>query len=190
MIWLCSDWHFSHDRDFVWKARGFNSIAEMNNEIVKRHNSVVAEDDDVYVLGDLMLSDLEEGLRCISQLKGRLHLVRGNHDTDRKLEMYQTLPNFVEFCGWATMIKYRKYHFYLSHYPTMTPNTGEEHLRQIVINLFGHTHQQTNFYNNIPQVYHVGIDSHNGYPVLLDDIIEEIREKFNGDKGEISKNDD
>ena len=46
------------------------------------------------------------------------------------------------------------------------------------------------FYNNITQIYHVGIDSHNNYPVLLDDIIEEIKTKYNGDKGEISKNDD
>ena len=46
------------------------------------------------------------------------------------------------------------------------------------------------FYNNIPQIYHVGIASHNNYPVLLDDIIEEIKTKYNGDKGEISKNDD
>ena len=76
------------------------------------------------------------------------------------------------------------------HFPTMTHNIEKESLKQTVINLFGHTHQQTNFYNNIPQIYHVGIDSHNNYPVLLDDIIEEIKTKYNGDKGEISKNDD
>ena len=189
-IFLTSDWHFGHNKEFLYVPRGFATIEEHNEQLIKNHNSVVNEDDDVYVLGDLMLGDQELGIECIKQLKGRLHIIRGNHDTDMKWEKYKELPNVVELIGWATMLKYRKYHFYLSHFPTMTPNIEKESLKQTVINLYGHTHQQTNFYNNIPQIYHVGIDSHNNYPVLLDDIIEEIKTKYNGDKGEISKNDD
>ena len=33
MIWLCSDLHLGHDREFVWKKRGFSSCEEMNNTI-------------------------------------------------------------------------------------------------------------------------------------------------------------
>jgi calcineurin-like phosphoesterase family protein len=117
-------------------------------------------------------------MKCVAQMRGRLHIVRGNHDTDRKWEMYKELPNVVELCGWATMIKYKKYHFYLSHFPTMTPNIGKESLKETVINLFGHTHQQTRFYNGIAQMYHVGIDTHNNYPILLDNIIEDIKFVF------------
>lgn len=184
MIYLTSDWHFGHNKDFLYEPRGFKTIKEHNQKLIENHNSIVNDDDDVYVLGDLMLSDPKEGLKCISQLKGKIHLIRGNHDTDRKMEMYQMLPNIVEICGWSTMLKYKKYSFYLSHWPTMTPNIEKESLKQTVINLFGHTHQQTDFYNDIPQMYHVGIDSHNGYPVLLDDIIEEIKIKFYREKGE------
>ena len=185
-IYLTSDWHFGHNKEFLYKPRGFEDITSHNQKLIENHNSIVNDEDDVYVLGDLMLSDPDEGLRCIGQLKGRIHFVRGNHDTDTKMELYKTLPNIVEFCGWATVIKKGKYQFYLSHFPTMTPNVEKESLKQTLINLYGHTHQKDNFYNNIPQVYHVGIDSHNGYPVLLDDIIEEIKVKFNGEKGEIS----
>ena len=35
----------SHDKEFIWGARGFNSVDEMNIEIVKRWNSVVAPED-------------------------------------------------------------------------------------------------------------------------------------------------
>ena len=71
MIWICSDWHFSHDKEFVWKVRGFNSVAEMNAEIVKRHNSMVAEDDDVYVLGDLCMgNDLEANKVLLESVNG------------------------------------------------------------------------------------------------------------------------
>ena len=29
-IFVTSDLHFGHDREFIWKARGFNSVQEMN----------------------------------------------------------------------------------------------------------------------------------------------------------------
>lgn len=47
----------------------------------------------------------------------------------------------------------------------------------MTLNLYGHTHQTTNFYEDRPYMYHVGVDSHNGYPVLLDDIIEQMKIK-------------
>lgn len=177
-IWITSDWHFGHNRDFLYTPRGFIDIETHNKTLIENHNSVVEDDDDIYVLGDLVLGDIETGMECVAQMRGRLHIVRGNHDTDRKWEMYKELPNVVELCGWATMIKYKKYHFYLSHFPTMTPNIGKESLKETVINLFGHTHQQTRFYNGIAQMYHVGIDTHNNYPILLDNIIEDIKFVF------------
>ena len=35
-IWITSDLHFGHDREFIWKARGFNSIEEMNETIIQK----------------------------------------------------------------------------------------------------------------------------------------------------------
>ena len=46
-----------------------------------------------------------------------------------------------------------------------------------IINLYGHTHQQTNFFNDNPFMYHVGVDSHDCYPVSIDEIIYDIKEK-------------
>lgn len=183
-IFITSDWHFGHNKEFMFTPRGFSDIETHNKILIENHNSLVDSEDDVYVLGDLVLGDIEEGMRCVEKMNGRLHIVRGNHDTDRKWERYAELSNVVELCGWATMIKYKKYSFYLSHFPTITPNIEKESLKQTVINLFGHTHQQHNFYNDIPQIYHIGIDSHNNHPVLLDDVIDEIKIKFNGEKGE------
>jgi calcineurin-like phosphoesterase family protein len=75
------------------------------------------------------------------------------------------------------MIHYKGYHFYLSHYPTFTSNLEKESLKQCTINLFGHTHQQDNFYQGIPYLYHVGMDSHDCYPVLLDNAIEDMKQE-------------
>lgn len=174
-IYLTSDLHFGHDREFIWKARGFNSIWEMNDAYVKRWNELITEDDDVYVLGDLMLG-VPENIKYIKQLHGKIHVVLGNHDTNARQQMYSECWNVVEV-EWAIMLTYKKYHFFLTHFPCMTGNLEHEYLRQMTLNLFGHTHQTTNFYEDRPYMYHVGVDSHDGRPVLIDDIIEEMKAK-------------
>ena len=184
MIYFSSDLHLNHDRDFVWKARGFNSVNEMNEEIIKRFNSVVTSEDDLYLLGDLCLGGgsveaMAANRRLLSQLKGKVHHIRGNHDTDQRIEMYKKLYNFVEVSGkWADMLDWNGYHFYISHFPTITSNMDmQKPLKQVTINLMGHTHQTENFYEDNSRVYHVGADSHNCYPVSIEQIIEDIRKK-------------
>ena len=61
-IFVTSDLHFCHDRDFLYEPRGFKSVHEMNEAIVKNWNSIIQPEDDVYVLGDLMLNDNDRGL--------------------------------------------------------------------------------------------------------------------------------
>ena len=179
---VTSDLHFNHDREFVWKVRGYESVEEMNEDIIENFNSVVGKDDDVYILGDLCLGGgdaliLAKNKILIESLNGRLHIIRGNHDTDRRVQMYETCANVVDVVKWADMLHYRGYHFYLSHFPTLTGNLEKESLKQCTCNLFGHTHQTTNFHLDMPFMYHVGVDSHNCYPVNLDDIIEEMKAK-------------
>ena len=175
-IFVTSDLHFGHDRGFLYEPRGFKNIEDHDETIIANWNNVVSDEDDVYVLGDLMLNDNEHGVECIKKLKGKIHIIYGNHDTDARKKFYDEL-GVVH--GWADVIKYRKYNFYLSHFPTMTGNLEAESLHQCMINLFGHTHQQFNFYQDMPFMYHVGCDSHNNTPVLLDDIIDEIKAKVN-----------
>ena len=176
MIYFISDWHFNHDQEFIWKARGFNSVAEMNEEIIKRHNSVVSENDDVYVLGDLCMSaDLLGNKNLIERLNGRLHIVYGNHDTDNRIGMYLTCQNVVELCGYATILKYKKYRFYLSHYPTNTGNYDDDGrgLKGRTINLCGHIHT-TNEFEDMDKgqlSYHVEMDAHDCYPTSIEEII-------------------
>ena len=70
-IYVTSDLHFGHDREFIWKARGYNSVDEMNEDYVHKWNITVDNDDDVYVLGDLMLGD-KSNIEFIKRLKGRI----------------------------------------------------------------------------------------------------------------------
>lgn len=175
-IYLTSDLHFGHDRAFIWKVRGYDSVEHMNTRQVEKWNAIVDSDDDVYVLGDIMLGTTDN-IHYVSQLQGRLHIVLGNHDTATRENLYKELPNVVEVAEVGIRLKYKQYHFVLTHYPMLTGNLEKESLKQMSLNLYGHTHQLTNFYMDLPYLYHVGVDSHNGYPVLIDDIIEEMNKK-------------
>ena len=175
-IFLTSDLHIGHDREFVWKVRGYDSVQAMNLAQVQKWNETVEDGDDIYVLGDLMLGD-SNNIEFIKQLKGKIHILLGNHDTANREKMYRELTNVVEVAEVGIRLQYKKHHFILTHYPMLTGNLEKESLKQMTLNLYGHTHQLTNFYNDMPFMYHVGVDSHDGYPVLLDNIIEEMYAK-------------
>lgn len=172
-MWITSDWHFGHNKPFLYESRGFTNIRDHDNKLIEWHNLLVKPDDEVWVLGDLTLGDLDHGLECIARMNGKLHIVRGNHDTDRRISAYLQLPNVYEVID-GKYLKYKKYHFYLSHYPTITSNMDEKSPHQVTISLYGHTHQPDSVIDNLPFGYHVGIDSHQGCPVHFDNIIAEM----------------
>lgn len=180
-IFLTSDLHLLHDREFIWKARGFNSVDEMDEEIIRRFNETVGPEDTVYILGDIALGGgsqetLEKAKSLIERLNGSLCLIRGNHDTDNRVRMYRDCKNVVS-CGlWATCIKYKGYHFYLSHFPTLTANLEKESLKQTVINLCGHNHT-SEWYKDMDKgvIYHCEVDAHNCYPVSINKIMEDLK---------------
>lgn len=131
-----------------------------------------------------MLNDNEHGLKCIKSLNGKIHLILGNHCTDTRIELYKTCPNIVSI-DYAKEIKIGKNYFFLCHYPTITANYDDDKpWAKHLINLHGHTHSQNTFFNNNPYMYNVALDAHNNFPVLIDDIIEEVRQK----KMEMDKN--
>ena len=79
--WYTSDLHFGHQNIIALGYRPFSNIDEMHAEIVARWNAVVGDDDEVWVLGDLVLGALLENAESyISRLRGRKILVPGNHD--------------------------------------------------------------------------------------------------------------
>ena len=103
-IWLTSDLHLGHDRDFIWGTRGYASVEEMNRIQIEKFNSVVMPDDDVYILGDSMLGDAATGQKLFTRLQGKIHVILGNHDTNTRAEFYRGLPQVVEVV-YATVIK-------------------------------------------------------------------------------------
>lgn len=182
MIYITSDLHFFHNRDFIYKARGFETVGQMNNIIVKNWNNIVTPEDDVYILGDLMLGGTDkitDGISYILSLQGKLHIVRGNHDTDKRWELYKTLPNVVELEN-SIYLNYNKYHFYLSHYASITSNNDyDKPLRARLLNLCGHIHTKDKWCDfDKGYIYHCELDAHDCKPISIDTIIEDFKSRL------------
>lgn len=180
-IWISSDAHFCHNQDFIYKPRGFNSVYEMNEAIIKNWNSVVSWDDEIFLLGDCMLNDDAEGIKCLNRLAGKIYILTGNHDTATRVQKYVNIRPTILHIGLAYILKYEGYSFYLSHYPTLTSNYDyDKPLKKRLINLCGHSHVKDPFADaDKGLIYHCELDAHNCYPVLIDNIIKDIKEYIN-----------
>lgn len=178
-IWFTSDTHFYHVQDFLYKPRGFDSFEEMNEAIVQRWNSVVHDGDLVYHLGDVLMSHYD--VNILKRLNGTIFLIRGNHDTDNKLRDIAATGKVVNaLVPTSELIKFGKLSLFLCHYPVLTANHDDNHFSRHVINIHGHTHQKGNWlFSDNPFVYHVGMDSHNSTPVHIEEVITDIRNRWN-----------
>lgn len=175
MDWFTSDLHIGHDKEFIWKARGFNSIEEHDTQILLKWNAVVSSDDTVYILGDLCMNENEkEWDRIYKNLNGYKNVIYGNHDTVSKLGKYVNDYN-MHLIGYGDIYKYsKKRKFFLSHYPTLVGNYEED---KFFYNLSGHTHSTDKFQYGWGKVYNVAMDAHNCTPVSIEQIIKDI-EKY------------
>lgn len=136
-----ADTHFFHHRILAMCARPFASIHEHDEAIVSRWNSVVRDDDLVYHLGDFgfHLGLNSERIRSLFfRLKGRKHLIIGNHDVDKKGNLHPTLAAL----DWAARPEHAMRtrdggrDVYLSHYATRVwPSSGHG-----AVHFYGHSH--------------------------------------------------
>ena len=136
-IFVVSDLHLNHNKDFLYKPRGFETIEEHDEQIIANWNDVVAPDDIVFLLGDLMMGgDFDAGIAKLKRLNGIICHIRGNHDTDNKMARYTELTHYT-CLGWADTVNYKKWRFFMCHYPVMINNYPPENKKFC---LHGHTH--------------------------------------------------
>ncbi|ACP24483.1 hypothetical protein NGR_c06900 [Sinorhizobium fredii NGR234] len=136
-----ADTHFCHPRILAICNRRFSSIEDHDEAIVSRWNSVVRDDDIVYHLGDFAfhLGLNSERIRSLFfRLKGRKHLIIGNHDVDKRGDLHPTLARL----DWAARPEHALRtrdggrDVYMSHYAARTwPCAGHG-----AVHFYGHSH--------------------------------------------------
>lgn len=80
MKWVTADTHFGHNNVLQYSNRPFDSVEEMDAELVCRWNRVVGVHDTIYHLGDFALTTKKRKIELLSLLNGYKILIRGNHD--------------------------------------------------------------------------------------------------------------
>ena len=185
MNYFISDLHFGHKNCLAFDNRPFNTIEEHDETIIKNWNDVVGIDDDVYILGDISWYNSTNTIEIFKRLNGRLHLIKGNHDT--MLLKNQVLRElFVEITDYKELWLDQNTSIVLCHYPMPCFKNhyyGWYHL-------YGHVHasfewnmtentkrQMIELYNKECNMYNVGamIAYINYTPRTLEQIIESER---------------
>lgn len=129
-IFLCSDHHLSHGNIITFERDGtplrkFSNIEEHDEYLIAKHNSVVATNDRVYFLGDVVFS--KKHIHLLGRMNGRKVLIKGNHD---KLELKDYLPYFDDIRG-----SHQFDGFLLTHIPV-----HPDSLSRWPVNIHGHLH--------------------------------------------------
>lgn len=80
-LFFTADHHWGHEVVLQYCARPFKTVREMDEVLIERWNSIIRDDDLVYHLGDMFAGPAREPHRIRERLRGRIHLLRGNHDS-------------------------------------------------------------------------------------------------------------
>ena len=149
-IWFISDSHFAHRNVLEFENRPFETIEEMESEMIEAWNSVVGKNDLVYMLGDFCFGGVAKWIEILDQLKGQITLIKGNHDKSKIIERVKRDGYLEEIHYVGEYIKIDNMQLHLTHYPL---GMGE---RPFLMNISGHIHSKPS--ELINQV-NVGVDS-------------------------------
>lgn len=79
-IFYISDTHFCYKNAIKMDGRPFKNVNEMDKKMIDNWNSVVSDEDRVYILGDFCYTSPEMWENILKQLKGEKFLIKGDHD--------------------------------------------------------------------------------------------------------------
>lgn len=167
-VFVTSDPHYWHQNVIKYCNRPYATVEEMNEGLIANHNSVVHSNDEVYFLGDMFFCDNEKARAILRRLKGRKHLVLGNHDTKIAkhpqdwLDLFESISSYVER-------SLNGKQFVMSHYPMLSWNRS--HRGSIM--LHGHCHGTMAYPASMEDlaIMDVGVDCNNYTPIAIADIL-------------------
>lgn len=126
-IWFTTDWHLGHQRDFVWKVRGYTSAEHHTQSIIGVTNQYVREGDILFNLGDLCLNtNMQQLDSYLDQIVCKnVWCLWGNHSNPHERAIYRPEKDKLLVPGvkanWVYPVKYKNM-TYLGHYHEVSVN--------------------------------------------------------------------
>jgi calcineurin-like phosphoesterase family protein len=178
-IWVTSDFHLNHKRilEFEPNKRPFNSVEEMAEDYIDKHNNLVGVDDYWIHLGDFCFGNhkIEDTASYLSRMKGNKIMLYGNHDFPWTKEQIGAfwVGHYMEL---RTQVlrkngQMKKATFVLFHYPIAQWNGKQKGVPCI----FGHSHGSFDYHKaglENQRIMDADIGSNAGCPYNLDDLHE------------------
>jgi calcineurin-like phosphoesterase family protein len=182
-VFLTSDTHFGHVNICKFtnydgsKTRPWDSVEEMDEDMVKRWNDTVGPNDKVYHLGDVVIN--RKSLQILDRLNGDKVLIKGNHDIF-KLSDYTKYFRDVRACHVMNGL-------ILSHIPV-----HKDSIARFGANIHGHLHAnrvrkprgvnvktgEILYSNDIdPDYYCVSVEHTDYTPILFEDVVQKIKDQ-------------
>jgi len=177
-----SDPHFEHENIIKYCDRPFGDSKEMVDELIRRYNEVVRENQNVLWVGDCYFKN--RGKEILDSLNGNKYLLRGNHDKRKKDKEFLSF-GFKEVYKEHFLSSLDEYDVRFSHYPHFGFSLDKryENLRppieDSVVLIHGHCHakEKRTWMNTV----HVGVDAWDFRPALRAEvkaIIAEIKSEI------------
>lgn len=140
MNYYISDPHFFH-KNIVGVGKNFDkrpyeTLEEMHNDMKNKWNTVVTNADHVYITGDMLWKNTEEGIDLVRSLNGNKHLIVGNHDSLHNAKFKKLFEEIVPYKELKDTVDGKTYDLILSHYPIAFWNK----MHYGSVHLYGHVH--------------------------------------------------
>lgn len=164
-IFFTADTHFG-DHTLVERRRSaFASVEAHDEALIARWNARIGPADEVWHLGDFAAHASREHCAAVfARLNGIKRLVRGNHDTNRVLELPWAEPPMESARIGAEDVSGRTWRLFLAHYAHRAwPGLWRE-----TRHLYGHTHATL---PDTSRSCDVGVDAWDFTPVGLAEIV-------------------
>ncbi len=136
----------------------------MDRELINRWNSVVTDDDTVFMIGDFSIYPKEKTKEICHKLKGEKILISGNHDNNSEEYYYE--------CGFKNVYQYPiilEEFWMISHKPLYLNKNMP------YANIYGHVHGNEMYVNYSNQSFCACVERINYTPISW----EQIKEKMN-----------
>ena len=178
-VWFTSDLHFWHKNICKYCNRPYENIEEMNEAIVNNWNSVVKEGDTVFVLGDLGFCGIEKLKPLMTQLKGKIFLLQGNHDSPKVVTRLYEEKIIEDFDRLASVIitgdeECPEQELALCHFPMIDWANKEKGAWMI----HGHQHQLPHMPSCSIAHWDVGLDKNGMVPISFEQLKINITKQF------------
>ena len=165
--WIGSDLHFGHKRimTFCQETRSkYDDVNHMNESMVEEWNTLVDQDDQVILLGDIAFLSPHQAAGYLNRLNGTKILIIGNHD--RHLleshlfrDCFSAIHEYLEF-------KHDGRDIVLFHFPILQ----WAKMHYVSIHFYGHLHNKLSGLEGY-RARNVGMDATGKILTLLDDAI-------------------